>query len=45
MKLQTQKDLGLANLESDLHKHHNPQITEPAVEPAGKAKAGQAYAQ
>ena len=46
MKLRTQRDLAAANLTVDVHKHHNPspQVLTPAVEPPGRAPAGQAFA-
>ena len=43
MKLNVQKDLTLAGMTSDLHKHHNPQVIQPAVEPVGRAPDGQAF--
>lgn len=43
MRLKTQKELAAATLSTDLHKHHNPQVATPAVEPPGRAPAGQAF--
>jgi len=45
LKLNTQKDLSLANLQLDLHKHRNPapQIMKPPTEPAGRARPGRAF--
>lgn len=56
MKLKTQKELSMASLAqandhnlaghiADLHRHHNPQVTTPPTEPAGRATAGAAYAE
>ena len=42
-QLKTQRDLSLANLKLDLHKHSNPQILTPPTEPAGRAKNGEAF--
>lgn len=45
IKVAAQRELGAANLAADIHKHHNPspQVLTPPAEPAGRAKAGQAY--
>jgi len=45
MKLDTQKDLTLAGMTVDVHKHHkpSPQVATPAVEPVGRAPAGEAF--
>lgn len=42
-----QKDFHMSDKVADLHKHHNPspQVMTPPVEPAGKAKPGQAFVQ
>lgn len=45
MKLNVQKDLAGASHMVDVHKHNNPQVIKPAVEPAGRAPAGQAFTQ
>lgn len=45
MKLRVQKELAAASHAVDLHKHHNPQVAEPAVEPPGRAQNGQAFTQ
>jgi hypothetical protein len=48
MKLSVQKDLSLAAHMKDLHVHHNPaapQVLTPPTEPAGRAEAGQAFAE
>lgn len=46
MKLETQKDLFVASTATDIHKHRNPapQVATPAMEPAGRAPAGEAFA-
>lgn len=46
MKLETQKDLFVAGTTLDVHKHRNPapQVATPAVEPAGRAPDGEAFA-
>lgn len=45
MKLRTQKELALGATAVDLHKHRNPtpQVASPAVEPPGRAPAGEAF--
>ncbi len=45
MKLRTQKELALGTAAVDLHKHQNPspQVASPAVEPPGRAPAGEAF--
>lgn len=46
MKLRTQKELALGAATVDLHKHRNPtppQVASPAVEPPGRAPAGEAF--
>ena len=43
MSLSLQKDLSLANHTVDLHKHFTPQVASPAMEPAGRAPAGEAF--
>jgi len=45
MKLRTQKELALGTAAIDLHKHRNPQpqVATPAVEPPGRAPAGEAF--
>lgn len=45
MKLRTQKELALGATAVDLHKHRNPipQVASPAVEPPGRARAGEAF--
>jgi len=46
MRLNLQKDLSLANLTLDVHKHSNPsakQVITPPTEPAGRAPDGEAY--
>lgn len=45
MKLSVQKDLAMASHTMDLHKQRNPapQVANPAIEPAGRAKPGQAF--
>ena len=45
MKLNVQSDLTAAGLTADLHKHRSSQVIKPAVEPAGRAPAGQAFTQ
>lgn len=45
MRLNVQKELAAVTLTTDLHKHHNPQVTAPATEPPGRAPAGQAFQQ
>lgn len=44
MKLNTQKELSMAALNVDVHKHHNPsQVMTPPVEVAGRAPDGQGF--
>lgn len=43
MRLNLQKDLSMANLTLDVHKHSNPQVIKPPTEPAGRAPDGEAY--
>lgn len=44
LKLRTQKELAGAAGALDIHKHYNPpQVAAPAVEPPGRAPAGQAF--
>lgn len=45
MKINAQKELSMANLSVDVHKHHNPspQVLTPPTEPAGRAPDGQAF--
>ena len=47
LKLRTQKELALGSAALDIHKHRNPtpQVAAPAVEPAGRAPAGEAFQQ
>lgn len=45
LKLKTQKELSLAAMQADLHKHHNPQVTTPPTEPVGRAENGAAFYQ
>jgi hypothetical protein len=49
LKLTTQKELSSDAMAADLHKHHNPapavpEVAEPAIEPAGRAEPGNAFA-
>jgi hypothetical protein len=44
MDLNVQKEISFASLQTDLHKHANPQVLTPPVEPAGRAPDGQAFA-
>lgn len=45
MKLRTQKELAIGSAQVGLHKHHNPvpQVATPAMEPPGRAPAGEAF--
>lgn len=45
MKINAQKELSLASMTLDAHKHHNPspQVIAPPTEPAGRAPDGQAF--
>jgi hypothetical protein len=46
MKLRTTKELALGSATIDLHKHRNPPPPiAPSIEPAGRAPAGQSFAQ
>lgn len=45
MRLNVQRELSAASGALDLHKHHTPQVATPAVEPAGRAPAGQGFQQ
>jgi hypothetical protein len=47
MKLNVQRELSAAAGAMDIHKHRNPspQVATPGVEPAGRAKPGQAFTQ
>jgi len=46
MKLRTTKELALGAATIDLHKHRNPPPPiAPPIEPAGRAPAGQSFAQ
>lgn len=45
MALNTQKELSFASMNLDAHKHHTPQVATPAVEPAGRADSGMAFAE
>lgn len=43
-KLAVQKDMAAASHSVDLHKHRNPkQVIKPVLEPAGRAKPGEAF--
>jgi hypothetical protein len=46
MRLNTERELTMATLNTDLHKHHNPEpgpAIQPLVEVPGKAPAGQSF--
>lgn len=45
MKLNVQKELSVAGMTVDVHKHHSaPSVIAPPTEPAGRAPAGEAFA-
>jgi len=46
LKLNVQKELSIADMGADLHKHHNPSpVITPPTEPVGRAEPGKAFEQ